>query len=246
MCRPKTQELDDVRRAKSPAERKAESRARERFRLLLKIHEQTDYREGRRRIQRAILACIDDCDDRTLAEEHLLHRRSLDELCTPDQCGNPVRHRFLGLAERIFPVVDPERTRALDLLPAKHRAAIRTAFFPPHPIEDVAKSLGCSLCDAYIKLRDAINDLRILHGACEKSQSTTGKRYLEQDARAQSSPAKDLIVRVLILRQSLDDVAVPTELGREKARELLVQALKESERKKQTNKRVEEHYPAQT
>lgn len=218
--------------ARSMRERKAKSRAEERLQQLLKVHEQSESREGVVRIERAVLICVDDPTNRTLVTEHLLRRQSLDKLRKPrtkdkpEESADEVRYRFLRVVEAIFPVVDPERVRALELLPDKHRIPIRAAFFPPRPIEDVARSQEWKLTEAYLHIRSAIDDLRVLQTACENTKSPPGRQSLEKRAAALPSPARDLILRVLIAGESLSTVAALLNLSEDQAREILLAFLR--------------------
>jgi DNA-directed RNA polymerase specialized sigma24 family protein len=207
------------------AERKASSRALRRYRALLLGHQATESAEGRRRIEKALHWCIDDEQDRKFAAAHLLEGKSLDQPKADEKAMDKARFRFLGIVQEIVPVIDPERVRALDLLPDRHRSLVVAVFFRPRPLEEVAREQGWKLQDAYLRIRAALHELRVLLDACVRSDSAKGRASLEQLADSAARPGRFLIRRILIEHESLHLVAADYKLSEEQCRDSLLHAL---------------------
>ena len=216
--------------AKGAAERKAASLMIKRRNALCLVLLQTESEDGRGRIRRAILYCIPDLEDGALAVAHLLDGKGLDDLRRADESSDNVRFCFLRAVNRMLPVIDPERLRAVDLLPDRHRKLIAEVFFKMRPVEDIAFEQVWTPAKAQVQIRIALADLRVLHTACVSSKSPKGVAELEKLADRVSRPGRFLIRRIVIGGESLPEVAVQYapqyHLTEDQTREELLKALK--------------------
>ena len=214
--------------AMSAAQRKASSRSDGRLRTLWVVHRQTGVGPDRDRLRRAIDICIADGEDSALAASHLLDGRGLDDLKREQESDDEVRFRFLRIANRFLPVIDPERVRALDLLPDRHRLPIDGVFFQKCSVEDRAIENGCALADGRGLLRPALAALRTLQVACGATGSPKGITMLEDCADRATRPSRFLIRRIIINGEFLHEVASQYRLAEDEARELLLRALQDT------------------
>ena len=212
--------------AQSEAKRQAASRAAKRFEALCRVHRETESEEGRLRILQAIFVCLADHQDSEFVEAHLFGGKSLAALKRARESVDAVRFRFLRCIAHILPVIDPERVRAMDLLPERHRAPLAAVFFKLQPLEEVARAMGWERLEASIHLREALADLRVLHAACVSCRSPKGRAELEKLADSLARPGSVLIRRVLLGREAIEVVAPQFGLTAEEAREALLKSLK--------------------